>query len=274
MDPDNTYLETYNCDPAPLPKPLFATRARKQIFRSDYVLYHYVHYSSVTKGHMKGYKQWTEEEARRQALLANSTMAVDAPTPVPEEKNDDDGEAKKKRRKPKPPRFTRYFAEKEPSERYTNETTEALMIHAKSSNLVDTAGYPYHCPSSQRTIKQKVNCFVGFPWPMKPMKGDNDDHTIVDNTYPYYNGGYNETLLLLLEKEKRHTRMRTYPINSNTESNVDGTLSTEEGNDDNVVSMYDDLGFKRNCYINPNVEYYWVPRLRKVLESKKRKKKD
>ena len=44
-----TFLEAYNCDSGGTPKPLWADRARKQIYRSDYVLYHFVHYSTVTQ---------------------------------------------------------------------------------------------------------------------------------------------------------------------------------------------------------------------------------
>ena len=45
------------------PKPAFARRARKQLFRADYVLDHFVHYSTVTKAHLDMYKDnpdgWT-----------------------------------------------------------------------------------------------------------------------------------------------------------------------------------------------------------------------
>ena len=45
-----TFLETYNCDFHPLPKPDWSDRAKKQIYRPDYVMSHFVHYSTVTKG--------------------------------------------------------------------------------------------------------------------------------------------------------------------------------------------------------------------------------
>jgi len=35
-----TFLESYNCDSGGSPKPSWAERARKQIYRTDYVLYH------------------------------------------------------------------------------------------------------------------------------------------------------------------------------------------------------------------------------------------
>jgi hypothetical protein len=44
-----TYLETYNCEPTPLPKPEdWAWRAKKQIYRPWYVLNHFVHYPMAT----------------------------------------------------------------------------------------------------------------------------------------------------------------------------------------------------------------------------------
>lgn len=55
--PNATFLEAYNCDSAGSPKPSWADRARKQIYRADYVLYHFVHYSTVTLGHRRTYHQ-------------------------------------------------------------------------------------------------------------------------------------------------------------------------------------------------------------------------
>jgi len=52
-----TYLEAYNCDSGGIPKPQWAERARKQIYRSDFVLYHFVHYSTVTESVVKTYDE-------------------------------------------------------------------------------------------------------------------------------------------------------------------------------------------------------------------------
>lgn len=52
-----TFLEAYNCDGAGSPKPSWADRARKQIYRTDYVMHHFVHYSTATKGHLTTYKE-------------------------------------------------------------------------------------------------------------------------------------------------------------------------------------------------------------------------
>lgn len=48
-DPNRTILQTYNCDLSPPPKPNQFDRAKKQIYRPDYVLSHFVHYSTVTR---------------------------------------------------------------------------------------------------------------------------------------------------------------------------------------------------------------------------------
>eukprot|EP00578_Thalassiosira_sp_NH16_P017673 CAMPEP_0181123018 /NCGR_PEP_ID=MMETSP1071-20121207/25641_1 /TAXON_ID=35127 /ORGANISM="Thalassiosira sp., Strain NH16" /LENGTH=880 /DNA_ID=CAMNT_0023208063 /DNA_START=224 /DNA_END=2866 /DNA_ORIENTATION=- len=52
------FAEVYNCDAEKPPKPSWAERAKKQLYRSDYVFAHYVHYSTVTAGLLK-----TKEEA-------------------------------------------------------------------------------------------------------------------------------------------------------------------------------------------------------------------
>lgn len=46
---NTTYLETYDCESDPLPKPANKWRAMKQLYRPWYVLNHFVHYSTVTK---------------------------------------------------------------------------------------------------------------------------------------------------------------------------------------------------------------------------------
>jgi hypothetical protein len=44
-----TYLQAYDCERNPLPKPDFGWRAKKQIYRPSFVLNHFVHYSTVTR---------------------------------------------------------------------------------------------------------------------------------------------------------------------------------------------------------------------------------
>mmetsp|Transcript_10201 Transcript_10201/g.21894 ORF Transcript_10201/g.21894 Transcript_10201/m.21894 type:complete len:930 (-) Transcript_10201:193-2982(-) len=58
----NGYLfaEVYNCDSDKFPKPEWSERAKKQLYQPEYVLTHYVHYATVTKGLMT-----TKEEAKK-----------------------------------------------------------------------------------------------------------------------------------------------------------------------------------------------------------------
>jgi hypothetical protein len=94
-----------SCDSAGSPKPTWADRARKQIYRTDYVLYHYVHYSTVTKGILQ-----TFAEAQR------------------------DGE-----------KWSRHFGDGKPSERASDELTDVVMVHAKSLGRDMTADYKERC---------------------------------------------------------------------------------------------------------------------------------
>jgi hypothetical protein len=57
MLPNVTFLEAYNCDGSEAPRAEWADRARKQLYRADYVLNHFVHYSTVTKGSVTTYKE-------------------------------------------------------------------------------------------------------------------------------------------------------------------------------------------------------------------------
>ena len=54
---ESLFLEAYNCDRAGLRKPGWASRARKQIYLSDYVLYHWVHFATVTRGMLHSYTE-------------------------------------------------------------------------------------------------------------------------------------------------------------------------------------------------------------------------
>jgi hypothetical protein len=80
-----TFLEAYNCDSAGSPKPGWADRAQKQLYRADYVLYHFVHYATVTKGMLgtyiehEGQKKWQQrlqEKAPSQRITDEIHEAV------------------------------------------------------------------------------------------------------------------------------------------------------------------------------------------------------
>ena len=92
MLPNVTYMEAYNCDSSPIPKPEWAERARKQIYRADYVPYHYVHYSTVTQGLMVQYKDqrqsWRShynEATERVTDEANEAIMLHTKTTTPEQ---------------------------------------------------------------------------------------------------------------------------------------------------------------------------------------------
>lgn len=102
---DVTYLEAYNCDFSPLPKPSWSDRAKKQIYRPDYVLSHFVHYSTITND----------------ILITKS-----------------EADAQRKR-------WDHFFFERNKSERFTDELNEAVMLHTKTTVPGNTKGYKKTC---------------------------------------------------------------------------------------------------------------------------------
>lgn len=99
------YIEAYNCDFTPLPKPDWSDRAKKQIYRPDYVLSHFVHYSTITTDILKTY---SEAKAKKE-------------------------------------RWDSFFFERHKSERFTNELEEAVMVHTKTTVPGNTKGYRKTC---------------------------------------------------------------------------------------------------------------------------------
>jgi hypothetical protein len=79
-----TFMEAYNCDISSIPKHSMYDRARKQIYRSDYVLYRFVHYSLVTKALIRTYnetprgewKAWYGDPMERTPLEATEAVMV------------------------------------------------------------------------------------------------------------------------------------------------------------------------------------------------------
>jgi hypothetical protein len=156
-----TFLAAYNCDGSESPRPEWADRARKQLYRADYVSYHFVHYSTITQG-----------------LLD-----------IPRGESD----------------WIRFYEERPPSERITDELNEATMIHAKTITRGHTAGWKKRC---RYDFKRKwLGCYVGLGWP------------------------------------------------NNTKSEM------------NAYDPITELDY--NCFVNPNVENYWIPRLNKALVRKR-----
>jgi hypothetical protein len=102
---NTTFLQAFNCDSSSTPRPSWAERARKQLYRADYVLNHFVHYSTVTKG-----------------LVTTYQDAQHAGQP-----------------------WTRFFSESEPHERFVDEVNEAIMIHTKTLDLGQTTNTENRC---------------------------------------------------------------------------------------------------------------------------------
>lgn len=100
-----TFLEAYNCDSNQGPKPSWAERARKQVYRSDYVLTHFVHYSTVTKGYLSTFKEAKTEGKHWQAQ----------------------------------------YKENSPSQRVINDVEEATMMHTKTVSEEDTFDWLSRC---------------------------------------------------------------------------------------------------------------------------------
>lgn len=174
MKANTTFLEAYNCDSVPLPKPEWADRARKQVYRPDYVLLRFVHYSPVTRGLVESYAEYQ-----------NRTTPSDGPW-----KSSYD----------------------EPTERLTDELTEAVMIHSKTIDEESTKHYSTKC--HQMSAESKRICWVGYPWPA---------------------------------------------MNSTLAGDEDTSITS------NPTTTHDDNGMLYNCYPNPAVDAYWVPRLRRRL---------
>jgi hypothetical protein len=98
-------IPTYSCDSGGIPKPDWADRARKQIYRPEYVLYHFVHYSTVTKGYLQTYQE-----------------AIDS------------GQS-----------WSRKYRERSPTERASDELSEVVMVHTKSLGREMTFNFNTTC---------------------------------------------------------------------------------------------------------------------------------
>jgi Glycosyltransferase family 92 len=158
--PSALFLDAYNCDGAGSPKPSWADRARKQIYRTDYVVHHFVHYSTATKGLLTSYKEHQEQGTR----------------------------------------WIKKYQEKPPMEIFSDESTQAVMVHTKSVMAALTQNFKKNCRYD--SPKRLINCWVANPWP---------------------------------------------------------------NNEPSEENTYDDSGLKYNCFINPKVEDYWMPKLQDAL---------
>jgi len=105
VQPGHLFAEVYNCDFVASPKPEWAERAKKQLYRSDYVLAHYVHYATVTQGLVE-----TIEEAKK----ANH-------------------------------RWDTHFRESQQTDTVTDESNQAVMLHTKTTVPEYTTEWKKRC---------------------------------------------------------------------------------------------------------------------------------
>ena len=143
---DTLNLELYNCDVSELPKPEWAQRAKKQIYRPSYVLSHYVHYSTISKGLVES----CASMASRGGKCQHS------------------------------------WKERIPTERFSDERNEAVMIHSKTLVPRDSVDWRTRCkPDFVESHKKK--CRVGFPVPNYEASafGKEDGNGMKYNCYSY-----------------------------------------------------------------------------------------
>ena len=120
-----TMLQSYNCDQQKPGQKVSSMPAEKQIYRPDYVLSHFVHYSVATVLSEKNQTEYTKEGFRW------------------------------KRR-----------AFPDPRQRFADEPTEGLMVHAKSMATQDTAGWERTCRIDAMKLRhRRETCRLGVPFP-------------------------------------------------------------------------------------------------------------
>ena len=140
-----TFLETYNCNPTPLPRPDHGWRAKKQIYRPSLVLSHYIHYSVVTR------------------------RIIDSPREMS-------------------PRFR----QPRPYERRVDDLSKAFMLHAKTREEGETAGWALACSAdSVRSARVRSRLL-----PLRRVPG----------------GGYSHRDTDVARSRERHQRSTPAPI--------------------------------------------------------------
>lgn len=105
VKPGHLFAEVYNCDFEAPPKPGWAERAKKQLYRSEYVLAHYVHYATVTGGLVE-----TIDEAKK----ANH-------------------------------KWDMHFRESREKDHVTDEINQAVMLHTKTTVPEYTTEWKERC---------------------------------------------------------------------------------------------------------------------------------
>ena len=102
-----------------------AERAKKQLYRSDYVFAHYVHYSTVTAGLLE-----TQEDAKKYKHA-----------------------------------WHQHFRESHAVDKFTDEINQAVMLHTKTTVPEYTNEWETICKEGYIKPKHGHDCRVGYPWP-------------------------------------------------------------------------------------------------------------
>jgi len=122
---NKTFLQVYNCDFIPPPKPKRFSRAMKQIYRPSFVLSHFVHYSVVTTDMSQSYSDFMQNhtnEDYRSVLREYRRVHV-----------------------------------REKAEMFMNELTQGVLVHARSVLPHETRRR-----SAQCLVGSKYNCVLGY----------------------------------------------------------------------------------------------------------------
>lgn len=156
-----TFLQVYNCDPVKRPHPEYLARAMKQIYRPDYVLSHYVHYSTVTKD------------------LA--TYFADHPASKPGSNVS----------------YIRSFRRKTwlAREVFLDELNQGMLIHARSVLPYETTYRNHSC-----YLNATFECMIGFPCPQSVdfVDGLSEKNGLSDQAGDFCNCWPDETLETVL----------------------------------------------------------------------------
>ena len=108
------FVEAYNCEFEEPPKPDWAKRAQKQIFRPEFTLAHYVHYHTVTPELIL---------TKNEALKSNRS-------------------------------WSQFFNESIKEERFTDDINEAVMLHTKTVLPEKTVDWKKQCEIGAEHIKK------------------------------------------------------------------------------------------------------------------------
>ncbi|KAL3779330.1 hypothetical protein ACHAW5_007363 [Stephanodiscus triporus] len=125
-------------EPTTHPKPNWAWRAKKQVYRPDFVLNHFVHYSLVTR-RILDKPEDTSDPVRDliDVFLPNIWLQCQT-TDI-------------------------RFIERAPFERRVNELTEGFLLHAKTTGPEKTSGWNELCHRKGDGITRSSSCKVGIP---------------------------------------------------------------------------------------------------------------